>query len=91
MLTLFEGGGLCFSEGFALEFFYPPNFLFSMGVALFLSFFFVIGTSIIFFWPRLVAYGILVPRPGIKPVPPALEAQSLNHWATREVPDYHFY
>ena len=26
------------------------------------------------------AYGILVPRPGIKAVSPALEAQSLNHW-----------
>ena len=30
--------------------------------------------------------GILVPQPGIKPVPPALEAQGLNHWPTREVP-----
>ena len=25
-------------------------------------------------------------QPGIEPVPPALEAQSLNHWTTREVP-----
>ena len=33
-----------------------------------------------------VACGILVPRPGIKPVPPAVEAQSLNHWTSREVP-----
>ena len=24
-------------------------------------------------------------QPGIDPVPPALEAWSLNHWATREV------
>ena len=24
---------------------------------------------------------------GIKPAPPALEVQSFNHWATREVPD----
>ena len=31
-----------------------------------------------------MAYGILVPQPGIEPTPPALEAQSLNHW-TREV------
>ena len=30
--------------------------------------------------------GILVPRPGIKPVPHALAARSLNHWTTREVP-----
>ena len=25
------------------------------------------------------------PRPGIEPMPPAVEARSLNHWATREV------
>ena len=29
---------------------------------------------------------ILVPRPGIEPMPPALEARSHNPWATREVP-----
>ena len=28
----------------------------------------------------------LVPWPGIKPRPPALGAQSLSHWTTREVP-----
>ena len=28
---------------------------------------------------------ILVPRPGIEPVPYALKAQSLNHWTAREV------
>ena len=33
-----------------------------------------------------VACRILAPRPGIEPVPPAVEAQSLNHWTTREVP-----
>ena len=27
----------------------------------------------------------LVPLPGIKPRPPALEEKSLNHWTTREV------
>ena len=30
-----------------------------------------------------MAYGILVP--GIKSTPPALQAQSLNHWTAREV------
>ena len=30
--------------------------------------------------------GILVPRPGIEPLPPAVEAWSPNHWITREVP-----
>ena len=29
----------------------------------------------------------LVPRPGIEPGPPALAAQSLNHWTAREVPN----
>ena len=29
---------------------------------------------------------ILVPQPGIEPVPPAVEARSLNHWTAREVP-----
>ena len=38
------------------------------------------------FWPRHAACGIFVPRPGIKPVPPALEVRSLNHWTSREVP-----
>ena len=34
----------------------------------------------IFFWPHHAACWILVPWPGIKPVPPALEVRSLNHW-----------
>ena len=38
------------------------------------------------FWPCPTACGILVPRPGIEPVPPAVEARSLNHWTAREVP-----
>ena len=28
----------------------------------------------------------LVPRPGIKSTPPALEVWNLNHWTTRKVP-----
>ena len=28
----------------------------------------------------------LVPRPGIKPRPPALEVWNLSHWTNREVP-----
>ena len=35
------------------------------------------------FWGALVAGGILVPQPGIEPMPPALEAWSLNHWMVR--------
>ena len=29
---------------------------------------------------------LLISRPGIKPKPPAVEAQSPNHWTTREFP-----
>ena len=34
--------------------------------------------------------GILVPWPGIKFMPPAVEAWSLNHWTSREIPDSWF-
>ena len=36
-------------------------------------------------WPHLTACGILVPRPGIEPTPPVLEARSFNLWTAREV------
>ena len=32
------------------------------------------------------ACGVLVPLPGIQPMPPALEGQSPSHWTAREVP-----
>ena len=38
------------------------------------------------FRPHLEAYGILVPQPGTEPMSSAFQAQSLNHWDTREVP-----
>ena len=50
----------------------------------------IIIIIIILFFGR-VARGILVPQPGIEPVPPAVEVQSLNHWTTREVPHYCFF
>ena len=37
-----------------------------------------------FFLPDLTACKILVPWPGIKPSLPAVDAQSPNHWTTRE-------
>ena len=43
-----------------------------------------------FFWPHSVACKILVPQPGVEPVPPALGKQSLRHWTIREVPGYLF-
>ena len=33
----------------------------------------------------VVVGGVLVPQPGMEPTAPALAAQSLNHWTTREV------
>ena len=41
------------------------------------------------FRPYHLACGILVPQPGIKPVPPALEVWSLNHCTARKVPHLH--
>ena len=41
-----------------------------------------------FFWLPWIVHGILVPRPGVKLLPPTLEAQSLNHWTTREFPHH---
>ena len=38
------------------------------------------------FWSCQVTCGILVLPPGIEPIPPALEVQSLNHCTTRKVP-----
>ena len=35
----------------------------------------------------LAACGILVPQPGIKPMPPALAVWSLNNQPAREVPE----
>ena len=39
-----------------------------------------------FFFGHLRASGILVSQPGIEPMPPAVKAQSPNHWTGREVP-----
>ena len=33
-----------------------------------------------------MACGILVLRPGMEHLPPAVEVQSLNHWTTRKIP-----
>ena len=33
-----------------------------------------------------LACGVLVPQTEIKPMPPAIEAQSLKHWTPREIP-----
>lgn len=43
-----------------------------------------------FFWPHPMAYRILVPCPGIKPSPTAVEVLSLNHWTPGEVLEWLF-
>lgn len=46
--------------------------------------------AFVFFWPCHQACGIsdLSCWSGLEPTPPAVETQSINHWATREVPLY---
>ena len=36
-------------------------------------------------WLHHMACGLSVSRPGMEPTPPALEAESPNHWTAREV------
>ena len=54
------------------------------------AFFIFLKIFLFIFWPCCVACGILVPRPGIEPASPALEAQSLNPLTAREVPSAFF-
>ena len=59
---------------FLYEMLYPPPQILTPTTGLFwVFFFFLVGGG---FWPCFVACGILVPLSGIRPVPPALEAQS---------------
>ena len=44
------------------------------------AFLFFLTMSFFFFWPCFVECRILVPQTGIKPVPPAVEARSPEHW-----------
>ena len=37
-------------------------------------------------WPRRMASGVLVPRPGIEPGPLVVKVLSPNHWTAREFP-----
>ena len=42
----------------------------------------------IIFWPHCGAFGILVPHPGIEPVPLGVKTLSPNHQTRREFPVY---
>ena len=55
----------------------------------FLFFFFFLLCIYLAGWGGGLWYGcagILVPLPGIKPVPCTVEARSLNYWIAREIP-----
>lgn len=43
------------------------------------------GEDFFFFDGEASVCGILIPRPGIEPMCPAMEAQTPNYWTTREV------
>ena len=45
------------------------------------------SNKVTLFWPRCTTCGILVPRPGIELVPPAVETQRPNHWTARKFPN----
>ena len=44
-----------------------------------------------FFLGHAETGGILAPQPETESMPPAVEAQNLNHWTTRKVPHGTFY
>ena len=58
-----------------------------------LSFFFITTMVLYFFifWLHCTACRILVPQPGIEPVPLAVEMWTPNHWTTGEFPWGLFY
>ena len=43
--------------------------------------------GILFIFGQTVQHEDLSPPAGVKLIPPAMEAWSLNHWITREVPE----
>ena len=43
------------------------------------------GHCFFLFWPYHSTCGILVPRPGVELMPPAVEMWGLHHWTPREV------
>ena len=84
MCRLSDMGRCCFSVRLNITFFFFLNiYLFWLCRVL------VVAHGI-FVVACLVAACVwdLVPWPGVEPGPPALGAQSVTHWTTREVPQY---
>ena len=75
---------------------FPPvhfsfKFLYSSILIGFFFFFMLSDTCVCFilflnFVPCCTACGLFVPQPGLKPMCPKLEAQSLDRWTAREAP-----
>ena len=59
-----------------------------MDICVFGVFFGLFGGLILVGGACCTACGILVPQPGMEPMPPAVEARSPNHWTAREAPGY---
>ena len=55
-------------------------------VYIYIYIFFFFLSFFVFVWLCFAACRILVPIPGFKPVPSAMEVCSLSHWTTGEVP-----
>ena len=55
-----------------------------------ISYIYTLKKIIIYFWQCCAAYRTLVCRPGSKPLPPSVEAQSPDHWTARELPRHSF-
>ena len=50
------------------------------------SSFYLVANFFFFVWLHSMGCRILAPQPGIKPMPSAVKAQSLNRWTTWEIP-----
>ena len=48
----------------------------------------MVADLFLFYYYYFLVHRILVPQARIEPLPPVAEAQSLNYWTTREVPDF---
>ena len=68
------------------------SFLLSFFIEIEFWFLFVgwLGFLFSFFWLHHVACEILVPWPGVEPMPPAVEARSPNHWTAKEFQEIEF-
>ena len=54
------------------------------------TFYFIITVAVFTFRLCPAAFGTLVSQPGVEPVPPAVEAHSLDPWTTRKSPVQYF-